>query len=90
MSSVLHTTRTDATASAAIGFAPIAGVPPVLHRAAAYLAVSGTPDPLQRKGSKFNQLAPQVPERLSPPCSADGIHGLVERAVQGKTKPPAK
>jgi hypothetical protein len=64
MSTVLRTRRTDASASDANGFAPFAGVPPVLHRAAAYLAVSGTPYPLRSKGSEFNQLAPHTPERL--------------------------
>lgn len=64
---VLRTTRTDAGASAANGFAPFAGVPPVLHRNAAYLAVSGTPYPLRSKGSEFNQLAPHTPEGLIAP-----------------------
>jgi hypothetical protein len=67
MSSVLRTTRTDAGASAANGFAPFAGVPPVLHRDVAYLAVSGTPYPLQRRGSEFNELAPHTPEGLVAP-----------------------
>ena len=67
---VLRTIRTDAGASDANGFAPFAGVPPVLHRNAAYLAVSGTPYPLQRKGSEFNQLAPHAPEGLIAPRSA--------------------
>lgn len=80
MSIVLRTKRTDANAhhahaSAANGFAPFAGVPPVLHRAAAYPAVSGTPYPLQRRGSEFNQLAPHAPERLiAPRCAMSRQH----------------
>jgi len=77
---VLRTMRTDAGASEANGFAPFAGVPPVLHRIAAYLAVSGTPYPLRSKGSEFNQLAPQTPERLIAPRSAMSRQHRLPRA----------
>jgi len=85
MSIVLYTTRMDASArhvhaSNAIGFAPIAGVPPVLHRTAAYLAVSGTPYPLRSKGSEFNQLAPHTPEGLIAPRSAVSRQHRMPRA----------
>ena len=51
----------------AIGIAPIAGVPPVLHRHVDRSAAGGTPNPLHRRGSEFNQLAPHAPERLDAP-----------------------
>ena len=75
MSIVLRTAQADA-----IGFAPIAGVPPVLHRAAAYLAVGGTPYPLRSRGSEFNQLAPHTPERLIAPRSAMSRQHRLPRA----------
>lgn len=80
MSIVLRTAQADAGASNAIGFAPIAGVPPVLHRDAEYLAVSGTPYPLPRRGSEFNQLAPHAPERLSAPSRSVARQHRLPRA----------
>ena len=80
MSIVLHITRTDATASAAIGFAPIAGVPPVRRLPAHEVEAGGTPYPLQRKGSEFNQLAPHAPERLIAPRSAMSRQHRLSRA----------
>lgn len=65
MSIVLRTAQSDA-----IGFAPIAGVPPVGRLPAHEVEAGGTPYPLHRKGSEFNQLAPHAPERLIAPCSA--------------------
>jgi hypothetical protein len=50
----------------AIGFVPIAGVPPVLHKCVDRFAAGGTPHPL-RRGGEFNQLAPHTPERLEAP-----------------------
>jgi len=67
---VLRTTRTDATASAANGFAPFAGVPPVRRLPVSRVEAGGTPYPLRSKGSEFNQLAPHAPERLIAPRSA--------------------
>ena len=75
MSIILRTAQTEA-----IGFAPIAGVPPVLHRDAAYLAVSGTPYPLHRRGGEFNQLAPHTPERLIAPRFTVSRHHRLPRA----------
>lgn len=49
---------------------PFAGVPPVLHRDAAYLADGGTPNPVANAvstGCEFNQLAPHAPEGLDAP-----------------------
>ena len=80
MSIVLCTRRTDADASAANGIAPFAGVPPVVHRDAEYLAVGGTPYPLRSRGSEFNQLAPHMPERLSAPRSAMSRQHRLSRA----------
>ena len=70
MSIVLRPTPTDATASAANGFAPFAGVPPVRRWPVSRVESGGTPYPLHRKGSEFNQVAPHTPERRSAPRSA--------------------
>ena len=51
----------------AIGFAPIAGVPPVIHICIDRIAAGGTPNPPRCRGGKFNKLAPQVPEGLDAP-----------------------
>jgi hypothetical protein len=52
------------------GFAPFAGVPPVLHSILVFWLAGGTPNPLLRRGSEFNQLAPHTPEGLDAPRSA--------------------
>jgi hypothetical protein len=52
------------------GFAPFAGVPPVLHSFVVGSLAGGTPNPLRSRGSEFNQLAPHTPERLDAPHSA--------------------
>jgi len=54
----------------ASGAKPLAGVPPVLHRVAAYSLAGGTPYPRAcsaSRGSEFNQLAPQTPGWLHTP-----------------------
>src|SRR5690606_20107539 len=55
-------------AKQAIGFAPIAGVPPVLHTRVDRFAAGGTPYPPRCRGGKFNKLAPHAPEGLHAPC----------------------
>lgn len=70
MSLVLRWRKTDAAAFHAIGFAPIAGVPPVRRRPVSRMDSGGTPYPLRSKGSEFNQLAPHAPEGLIAPRSA--------------------
>lgn len=52
---VLHSDRTAQKHTS--GFAPLAGVPPVRQRLAACELAGGTPYPVQRTGSEFNQLA---------------------------------
>ena len=51
------------------GFVPLVGVPPFRQRLAACQLAGGTPYPVQRTGSKFNQLAPHTPGRLDAPRS---------------------
>ena len=51
----------------AIGFEPIAGVPPAAHLSTRSCRTGGTPNPLPRRGSEFNQLAPHTPGRLEAP-----------------------
>ena len=51
----------------AIGFAPIAGVPPVGRLPVSGEDAGGTPNPLHSRGCEFNQLAPHTPERLDAP-----------------------
>ena len=80
MSIVLRTTRTDASASDANGFAPFAGVPPVRRLPVSRVEAGGTPYPLQRRGSEFNQLAPHTPERLIAPRSAVSRQHRLPRA----------
>lgn len=75
MSIVLRTAQREA-----IGFAPIAGVPPVGRQPAHEVEAGGTPYPLQRKGSEFNQLAPHTPERLIAPRSAMSRQHRLARA----------
>lgn len=91
MSIVLRPTRTDASAlyapaSDAIGFAPIcerrafAGVPPVGRLPGSRMEAGGTPYPLPRRGSEFNQLAPHTPEGLIAPRSAVSRQHRLPRA----------
>lgn len=56
------------TSEQAIGIAPIACVPPVLHMSVNRIAAGGTHDPLLCRGGEFNELAPQMPEGLGAPC----------------------
>lgn len=53
-----------------------AAVPPVVHHLVMYAADCGTAYPLRSRGSEFNQLAPQTPERLIAPrlCVAHQHH----------------
>jgi len=46
------------------GFAPLVGVPAMVSPALCQLRCAGTPYPVQRTGSEFNQLAPHTPEGL--------------------------
>jgi hypothetical protein len=75
MSIVLRIAQRDA-----IGFAPIAGVPPVGRLPVHEVEAGGTPYPLRRKGSEFNQLAPHVPEGLIAPRSAMSRQHRLPRA----------
>jgi hypothetical protein len=56
------------TSEQAIGIAPIACVPPVLHTCVNRSAAGGTHHPLLCRGGEFNELAPQMPEGLGAPC----------------------
>ncbi len=47
-----------------------ASVPPVRRLPVSSVETGGTVYPQRSRGSKFNQLAPQVPEGLIAPCSA--------------------
>ncbi len=62
MNGVRRTAQNDA-----IGFAPIAGVPPVRRQPVSGEDAGGTPNPLHSRGCEFNQLAPHTPERLDAP-----------------------
>ena len=57
----------NAGALDAIGFAPIAGIPPVGRLLISSEDAGGIPNPLPGRGCKFNQLAPHTPERLDAP-----------------------
>jgi hypothetical protein len=85
MISVLRSIPTDAaawhaSASAANGFAPFAGVPPVGRQPVSDVDAGGTPYPLRSKGSEFNQLAPHAPEWLIAPRSAMSRQHRLPRA----------
>jgi hypothetical protein len=62
---ILYPALVAAGASAANGFAPFAGVPPVRRLPVSRVEAGGTPYPLRSTGSEFDQLAPHTPERLS-------------------------
>ncbi len=49
------------------GFAPLVGVPAMKSPALHQLRCAGTPYPVQRTGSEFNELAPHMPEGLRAP-----------------------
>ncbi|MFQ3568133.1 MAG: hypothetical protein SNJ59_14190 [Aggregatilineales bacterium] len=79
MSIVLRTAQSDA-----IGFAPIAGVPPVGRQPAHEVEAGGTPYPQANsvsRGSEFNQLAPHAPEWLIAPRSAMSRQHRCARAL---------
>jgi hypothetical protein len=64
------------------GFAPLVGVPAMKSPARYQLRCAGTPYPVQRTGSEFNQLAPHMPGGLDAPRL--GAH----RQRQGCRSPP--
>jgi hypothetical protein len=64
------------------GIEPLVGVPPIRQRHTASHWVGGTPYPLHRRGSEFNELAPHTPGRLGVPCFAEA------RQHQGCRSPP--
>ena len=61
------TVSAQAGALDAIGFGPIAGIPPVGRWPVSDEDAGGIPNPLLSRGCKFNQLAPHTPERLDAP-----------------------
>ena len=65
------------------GFAPLVGVPAMKSPARYQLRCAGTPYPVQRTGSEFNQLAPHMPGRLDAPRSG------AQRQRRGGRSPPA-
>ena len=60
----------DATASIWTNASTFAPVPPVGRLPVSSIGAGGTVYPQRSRGSKFNQLAPHVPERLIAPRSA--------------------
>lgn len=66
MSGLFKVVRVHVAQCAASGFAPLAGVPPILLCRWS-IPPGGTPYPVQRTGSEFNELAPHTPERLRAP-----------------------
>ena len=72
----------DAEASIWTNASTFAPVPPVGRSPVSNIGTGGTVYPQRSRGSKFNQLAPHVPERLIAPRSA------MSRQQQWSRAPP--
>jgi hypothetical protein len=73
----------DATASIQTNVGTFVPVPPVGRSPVSSIGTGGTVYPQRSRGSKFNQLAPHVPERLIAPRSA------MTRQQQWSRAPPS-
>lgn len=80
MKQILCLIVADAHASDANGFAPFAPAPPVGRRPVSRMDTGGTGYPQQRRGSEFNQLAPQTPEQLHAPRLSAARQHRIARA----------